>query len=221
MQDSKLDHLVVAAADLDTGCRYIEDLLGVRMEAGGRHESVGTHNRLLRLGDDQYLEVIAVDLDAPPPAGPRFFGLDQPALQAAIAGTPKLITWVARASDIEQAAARPPYGDMEIRDMARGELRWRMTFPGDGRPPYEGALPLLIEWQTAPIPPQRLPDAGCALKRFVVQSPHARQVEQLLQDLNIKSVELDHSVQTGFAATLSTPGRGEVLLSSVVPASGD
>lgn len=221
MQDCKLDHLVVAAADLDTGCRYIEELLGVRMEAGGRHESVGTHNRLLRLGDDQYLEVIAIDPDGSPPAGPHFFGLDQPSLQAAIAATPKLITWVARASDIQEAAARPPYDDMEIRDMARGDLRWRMTFPADGNPPYEGAMPLLIEWQTEPIPPQRLPDAGCALKRFEVQSPHVRQVEQLLQDLNIKSVELDHSVQTGFAATLSTPGRGDVLLSSVMPTPGE
>lgn len=219
MNDCKLDHLVVAAADLDTGRRYIEELLGVTTEAGGRHETIGTHNRLLRLGDDQYLEIIAVDPDAPPPERPRFFALDDPAMQAAVQACPRLVTWVARAADIEKAAARAPYDQMEIRDMARGDLRWRLTFTPDGSLPFEGALPLLIQWQSEQMPPQRLPDSGCALKRFVVQSPHMQRVQQVLRDLNLTSVELDHSVQTGFAATLSTPARGEVILSSVAPPS--
>ena len=150
---------------------------------------------------------------------PRFFALDDPAMQAAIGACPRLITWVARASDIDDAAARPPYNEMGIRDMARGDLRWRMTFTPDGSLPYQGALPLLIQWQTEPMPPQRLPDSGCALKRFVVQSPYVQRVQQVLQDLNITSVEVNHSVQTGFAATLSTPERGEVILSSVAPSS--
>lgn len=219
MNHCKLDHLVVAAADLDTGRQYIEDLLGVRTEAGGRHDAIGTHNRLLRLGDDQYLEIIAIDPDAPPPAQPRFFALDDPAMQAAILSCPRLITWVARASNLDEAAAHPPYRDMEIRDMARGDLHWRMTFTPDGSLPCEGALPLLIEWQTDPTPPQRMADSGCALKRFVVQSPQVQRVRQVLQDLNLESVEPDHSVQTGLAATLSTPARGEVILSSDTPSS--
>ncbi|HSH43331.1 MAG TPA: VOC family protein, partial [Arenicellales bacterium] len=84
MSDCKLDHLVVAAADLAAGREYIEDLLGVRTEAGGRHDAIGTHNQLLRLGDDQYLEIIAVDPDAPAPGKPRWFGLDDPALRESI-----------------------------------------------------------------------------------------------------------------------------------------
>ena len=34
------------------------------LESGGRHPHMGTHNRLLSLGPDLYLEVIAVDPDA-------------------------------------------------------------------------------------------------------------------------------------------------------------
>lgn len=136
MHVCKLDHLVIGAADLDTGREYLEDLLGVKTEAGGRHDTIGTHNRLLRLGDDQYLELIAIDPDAPPPDRPRFFALDDPAMRSAIQACPKLIAWVARASDIDAAAARPPYEDMEIRDMARGDLRWRMTFTPDGALPW-------------------------------------------------------------------------------------
>lgn len=138
-------------------------------------------------------------------------------MQAAIQACPRLVTWVARAPDIDKAAARPPYNEMDIRDMARGDLRWRLTFTRDGSLPFEGALPLLIQWQSEQMPPQRLPDSGCALKRFVVQSPHVQRIQQVLRDLSLASVELDHSVQTGFAATLSTPARGEVILSSVAP----
>ncbi len=221
MNVCKLDHLVIGAADLDTGREYLEDLLGVKTEAGGRHDTIGTHNRLLRLGDDQYLELIAIDPDAPPPERPRFFALDDPAMRSAIQACPKLIAWVARASDIDAAAARPPYQDMEIRDMARDDLRWRMTFTPDGALPLAGALPLLIEWQTEPMPPQRLPDAGCALTRFVVQSPDEQRAERALQGLNLEGVRVEHSVQTGLAATLSTPRRGEVVLSSVAPSPAD
>lgn len=219
MNVCKLDHLVIGAADLDTGREYLEDLLGVKMEAGGRHDTIGTHNMLLRLGDDQYLELIAIDPEAPPPERPRFFALDDPAMRGAIQVCPQLIAWVARASDIDAAAARSPYRKMEIRDMARGDLRWRMTFTPDGALPLAGALPLIIEWQTEPMPPQRLPDAGCALTRFVVQSPDEQRAERVLQGLNLEGVRVEYSVQTGLAATLSTPGRGEVILSSVAPSS--
>lgn len=215
MYESKLDHLAVAAADLASGREYIEDLLGVRTEPGGKHDNMGTHNRLLRLGEDQYLEIVAVDPDAPPPAEPRWFALDDPAMQARLRRSPALVTWVARTTDLDQAARRAPYRDAEVREASRGDLRWRITFVKEGRLLYEGALPLLIEWRSERTPPRRLPDSGCVLRRFVIQSPRARQLRQVLQDINLANVEVSQSVQTGLAATLSTPGRGEVVLSSV------
>lgn len=41
----------------------------------------GTHNRCLGMEDGIYLEVIAVDPEAPPPSRPRWFGLDDPSMQ--------------------------------------------------------------------------------------------------------------------------------------------
>ena len=55
-----LDHLAVSAATLEEGAGWIGERLGVAVEGGGRHAEMGTHNRLLSLGD-LYLEVIAVD----------------------------------------------------------------------------------------------------------------------------------------------------------------
>lgn len=44
----------------------------------------GTHNRCLGMEDGIYLEVIAVDPEAPPPSRPRWFGLDDPFMQVGL-----------------------------------------------------------------------------------------------------------------------------------------
>jgi hypothetical protein len=43
-----------------------------------------------------YLEIIAIDPDGVAPPHPRWFGLDEPALQRALEAGPRLIHWVAR-----------------------------------------------------------------------------------------------------------------------------
>lgn len=70
-----LDHLVVVAPDLAEGVAHVRDCLGLAMPEGGRHREMGTRNHLLRLGGALFLEVIAVDPEAPPPSGARWFGL--------------------------------------------------------------------------------------------------------------------------------------------------
>ena len=42
---TNLDHLVVAARDLDAGREYISEMLGVDVPIGGEHKMMGTHNR--------------------------------------------------------------------------------------------------------------------------------------------------------------------------------
>src|SRR5581483_3649792 len=97
---TELDHLTIAAHTLDQGLAYVRDALGVDLPTGGAHPRMATHNRLLRLGDGVFLEVIAIDPAAPPPARPRWFQLDDPALQADLRRAPRLLTWVVRTSDI-------------------------------------------------------------------------------------------------------------------------
>ena len=73
---TELDHIAVIAPDLGTGVAWVREALGVEMPAGGKHPEMGTHNRLVGLGPDVYLEVIAVDPEAPRPPHRRWFGLD-------------------------------------------------------------------------------------------------------------------------------------------------
>ena len=51
-----LDHITIVAPTLEEGAGHVHDQIGIDMPAGGRHPEMGTHNLLLRLGDDVFLE---------------------------------------------------------------------------------------------------------------------------------------------------------------------
>ena len=174
---SELDHLVVASADLDEGVDWIERRLGVRPQPGGQHVAMGTHNALLKLGPRAYLEVIANDPAGAPPARPRWFALDEPAMQSRLAAGPSLVTWVLRCESLANACARVP--DLgEILSMSRGDFHWKIAVPDDGSLPWGGVLPAAIQWDPGPDgealhPCDRLPDSGCELESLRLAHPAA------------------------------------------------
>ncbi len=161
---AELDHLIVAARTLEEGARWIERELGVAPVPGGKHALMGTHNRLLALGAGRYLEVIAIDPEAPAPARPRWLALDDPAMRARLAKGPALIHWVERTDDLE-AALRSYSPEIEILSLGRGPYRWRIGVPPDGTIPGNGTLPTLIQWQGA-HPADALPPSGVTLLDF-------------------------------------------------------
>jgi hypothetical protein len=165
-----LDHLIIAARDLDSGARWLEARLGVPLVPGGVHAAMGTHNRLLKLagGERLYLELIAIDPAAAPPLRPRWFALDDPDLQARLAERPHLIHRVARSDDLVREAS-PAHG--EILSMQRGDFRWRITVPADGRLPDEGRQPTLIQWDVPFHPAERLPESWCTLLTLDTSTP--------------------------------------------------
>lgn len=132
-----IDHLVIVATDLDTGCAFVTDALGVALQPGGVHSRMGTHNRLLHLGPGLYLEVIAVDPSAIRPDRARWFGLDQLAPHSPA----RLATWVARTDDIHAARDACPGLVGDVEPMTRGTLNWQITVPADGSLPMDGSIP--------------------------------------------------------------------------------
>ena len=162
----ELDHLAVAAETLEEGRAHVEAALGVALQPGGQHARFGTHNLLLGLEDGLYLEVIAIDPDAPVPGVARWFDLDR------FAGPPRPGTWICRCDDLEAALAAAPAEAGVPVDLARGDLRWRMGVAADGRMAFDGAFPSLIQWQGA-HPAARLAPSGCRLRRLEVAHPEA------------------------------------------------
>src|SRR5207244_2336804 len=98
------DHLVVVARTLEEGAAWIRERLGVEMLAGGRHVTMGTHNRVLPLGQGSYLEVIAIDPEGRAPSRPRWFALDDPATVRLLSTGPALLHWAERTSELEAEA---------------------------------------------------------------------------------------------------------------------
>lgn len=154
-----LDHIVVAATTLAEGEEWLTHLLGVPAQPGGRHELMGTHNLLWRLGSRDYIELIAIDPAAPAPQHPRWFGLDD------FTGPPRLVAWVARADPLIA-----PKGST-IRQAARGDLRWQIAIPDNGLTAQDGLAPLLIDWGSGPHPADLLPDYGLRLSGLFLKHP--------------------------------------------------
>ena len=120
----RLDHITVAANDLAEGVAYVEQALGIAPPAGGAHPLMGTHNHLLRLSETTFLEVVAPNPSAPAPDRPRWFALDDARTRAALASSPRLMTWVVSTSDIASALARIPQASGPAITVTRGNLEW-------------------------------------------------------------------------------------------------
>jgi catechol 2,3-dioxygenase-like lactoylglutathione lyase family enzyme len=97
----RIDHVIYATADLDAAAVRVEAVLGVPAAGGGRHERIGTHNRIVPF-DDGYLELLAV-ADPEEAAGSTLGA----AIQAHLAREGEgLFGWAVRVDDVEPVAAR-------------------------------------------------------------------------------------------------------------------
>lgn len=172
-----LDHIVVAAASLAEGCAWVEARLGVAPAGGGRHAAMGTHNALWGLGAS-YLEVIAVDPEGTRPERARWFGFDDPGLQARLAQGPALVTWAVSAEDL--GAIVPPVPCDSPQGFARDDLTWQVVLPRGAALPLGGAWPLTICWTGGLHPARRLGDQGLELERLDVSGAGVAEAQAAL-----------------------------------------
>jgi hypothetical protein len=177
---TEIDHIVMGARTLEEGAAHIERLLGVKPQAGGRHEGAGTHNLLLGLGPDCYLEIIAPDPDQPEPPHPRLFDLDDPATRMMLESEPRLLTWVARTSAMDVIISRLGPRGGNVREMHRGDLMWRMAVPPQ-RQDMDNLVPALIEWKGERAG-KRLRDSHFRLTGLEAEYPDAEALRLALDE---------------------------------------
>ncbi|MCB1959804.1 MAG: VOC family protein [Rhodocyclaceae bacterium] len=205
---TRLDHLIVTAPTLAEGVAAVEVSLGVSMSAGGQHVLMGTHNAVLRLGEDEYLEVIAVDPEGAAPERPRWFGLSQRVTK------PGLAHWALSGQDIDAWAANLGLAAEEVIPMQRGDFEWRISVPADGHLPEGGVQPSLIQWDAGGHPTERLPDAGCRLLALVLQHPMPALIQACLESVDVDDgrLSIQHNEKPGLSALIGTPGGERWLL---------
>lgn len=195
----KLDHIAVAGLTLEEAVLHVETALGVSMQVGGKHDVFGTHNCLLGLGHGIYLEAIAIDPDAPKPSRARWFDLDR------FSGAARLSNWICETPGMIAALEHFGTDAGKPVELSRGDFRWTMAVPPDGRLPYDNMFPALIEWHCPIHPSQVLQDAGCRLHRLIVSHPEAHALDRMLSTCFADQRVVFDTGPVGLRAEISTP----------------
>jgi hypothetical protein len=134
----RIDHVLYAVADLESGANRFEEDLGLESVRGGEHPGWGTANRIVPLGPD-YLELIAVA--DPAAAAASEFG------RLVLDAGERLVGWAVATDDIDSVAARlglePQRGSRTRPDGVR--LAWRLAGVADALR-SGGELPFFIQW---------------------------------------------------------------------------
>ncbi len=169
----ELDHIAVAGETLDAAVTHSEEAFGLPLGPGGQHTHYATHNRLLGLEQGLYFEAIAPDPSQPKPDYPRWFGLDD------FDGPAQLDKWILRCSDIAEAQAMFPEAGEPVH-LTRGDLSWTMLVPPDGRLPFDGQFPAIIQWHTDTPPGTTLQSAGLRLEALTICGPDVADLKSRL-----------------------------------------
>jgi catechol 2,3-dioxygenase-like lactoylglutathione lyase family enzyme len=162
----RVDHIIYAAPDLEAAVDVIEKRLGVRAAGGGQHTGQGTHNGLLALGPQTYLEIVAPDPYQPEPAASRPYGVDGMT-------HPGLVGWALTCDDIDASVATSRTRGFDPGDVVEGRrvtptgtvLRWRATSAENA-----GVIPFLISWDDTPHPAHSAPP-GLTLESLHIEHP--------------------------------------------------
>ena len=206
---NSLDHIVIAAGTLTQGVEYLQNKLGVEIPRGGCHHSMGTHNHLMRLGNEAYLELIAIDPAADPPEHPRWFALDEARMRESLRQQPRLITWVMNTPDIHEMATRNSLDIGRPAELTRDSLRWTIALPDDGRLLNGGLLPYCIQWHSSPHPSRNMADLGCVLKKVTLHHNRPTWLADQLTMLGarhlVETEALPDDVSPYLSASIETP----------------
>ncbi len=204
----ELDHLLWQERDLREGETRFAELTGVTPAYGGPHAEGGTHNSLLSLGGERYLELIA-----PNPEHPGTGGLLENVPPDA---APGLFTFAVKAADLDLVERLARASGLEVlrqrggRTTPGGEtLTWEtLTLKNHD---FGGFVPFLIRWGEVAHPSGTAPP-GCERLEFSAFHPRHQELAELYAALKVE-VPVFGAKQPRLRATLQTP-KGRTVLES-------
>lgn len=182
----QLDHITVIAPTLAEGVAHVRTCLDIDVPFGRQHPDMGTHNHLLRLGESVYLEIIAVNPDAPRPGRARWFGLDDQAqLRSDWGNGRRLRGWVARTSDIDGVLLNHSNVLGRKMDFTSANGSFCFAIPDNGSLPLDGAAPSVIDRLGKPPSVATMADAGARLHSLILEHPAPERIIALYRSLGI------------------------------------
>ena len=145
----KLDHIVLGANTLQEGTDYVEKKLGLSLSEIGYHHHMGTHNRVIKIGKNIYLEVIAIDPNSNKPKHFRWFNLDNKRQQARLKKLPQIIGYVIENQNPDMLKFYNPFFEA-----SRGDYCWEFAMPKSDDTLINdeliesGLVPSIINWKS-------------------------------------------------------------------------
>jgi len=209
-----IDHLVFTCADLDAGMAWAERTFGVRPVRGGAHPQWGTHNALMSLGRERYLELLAPDPNAPSAgranvAGRALFGMGVGA-SAVDGAAPRLTTWMLHSRTIDPLLTAALHAGVDLGRVTAGsrmradgtEISWEIAIPPAR--PLDGCVPWLIDWGWSAHPSIAAPQ-GARLDWMEIVHPEPERVRRALDAVNCRSLDVRQGSVPGIVVGVACP----------------
>ena len=181
--NSRIDHIVIGTANLISGTKILETKLSTKFSPGGEHMIMGTHNKLLKLQSNIYLEVIANNPNVGKPSRQRWFSLDESNIKEKIKKSPRVLCWVLEVDNIEDTVKKCGYNPGEILQLSRDELTWKVTVPSNGKLVENGILPVLIEWPSNQHPSKKLNNSKVSINKISLFHPEPYKIKSIISNL--------------------------------------
>lgn len=211
-----IDHLVIAVVDPVDAASRLEHEVGLSAVGGGRHDTLGTFNRLVWLGDS-YIELIGIFDRAL--AERSWIGV--PTLRALESGG-GLATWAIATDALDADLGILKAGGSQLGDSIAGErrradgavVRWRIATPrvlGPAEPPF------LIEHDRASAEWTAAERAGRAGLAHALGGPVTLEtLELIVDDVNVTSQRFGRTVALRFRPSLTGGGSRDANLGNEV-----
>ena len=146
----KIDHVIYGVRDLDAAGRWLKEDVGLDSAEGGHHPAFGTGNRIVPLGDDCYLELMAiVDRHT---AEQNFLGRK---LIEHMAEGERFVGWVVATDDLDSVADRLgllAVPGARVRTDGK-EITWKVAGIEEA---FARDLPFFISWDEPSQHPSRM-----------------------------------------------------------------
>ena len=144
-----LDHIVFGSFTLDEGTKFVENILQAKLSEIGYHKDIGTHNRVIRISEKVYLELIAIDPKTSNLNNRKWFNLDNSKLQSKLKKSPQVIGYVIENDDMNITKYYDPFFES-----SRNIYKWQFAMPTfnnnilDSEIIEAGMIPSLISWKS-------------------------------------------------------------------------
>ena len=192
-----IDHLVYAVPDFEKAFDDFEKLLGVRPVFGGHHTTKGTKNALINLGNECYLEILAIDEANQKIHSPRWMGID-------LIQKPTMTRWCLKSEKLEKDAQilrnyDPKSGEISSGQRKTGDgklLNWNMILPL--AEPEVDLIPFMINWERDSVHPTANLEEKCCLVGMEFTHPNPDILKPIWEGLS-----LDFEIKRGEKLSIS------------------